>query len=525
MDRLLTPARAAGAIALLAFAASIVPVIVGGVPTPQIADEFSYLLAADTFAHGRVTNPTHPLWPHFETFYVLQRPTYMSRYQPGQGLVLALGQSIGSPVIGLWLSAALLAAAVVWMLAAWMPMMWAVIGGVLVAVHPTTLSWNHSYWGGSVAAIGGALIVGAVRRLYDRDSLGSSLILGLGVVILAETRPFEGAVFVAGIAIAALSLRIPIRRLVPSAFVLAAGAALILYYNARVTGHPLRFPYVEYDSQYTFTPPLFFQTLHPVELRQHMMWKLTVEWAGYYYLQQHSFSGFLESIPDKVSGFVNGLFQVVPGLVSMRFPQPAVGMLIDLSNIVIEIVFVLPLVMIGAVARRDRCISALAIAFAVTAPLALFPTLVPQLHYAAPFLGAFVLLWLASLREIVDRRVLAPRLAAVIVGVVWIASTALTLDQMRRRPFIFDEVPRRLEIVDRLQRTPGRHLVVVDYAPDHFEHFEWVENGADIDGSRIVWAHSIPSSNAALFRYFRDRHIWLLLVAKHQRLLIPIRSP
>src|SRR3954452_16242871 len=44
------------------------------IPQPTIHDEFSFVLLSDTFAHGRLANPTHPMWEHFEAPYVNQKP-------------------------------------------------------------------------------------------------------------------------------------------------------------------------------------------------------------------------------------------------------------------------------------------------------------------------------------------------------------------------------------------------------------------------------------------------------------------
>src|SRR5580704_17947274 len=47
----------------LGLRAVFIPLI--GIPLPNWNDEFSYLLAANTFSSGRLTNPTHPMWVHF----------------------------------------------------------------------------------------------------------------------------------------------------------------------------------------------------------------------------------------------------------------------------------------------------------------------------------------------------------------------------------------------------------------------------------------------------------------------------
>ena len=60
------------------------------IPSPGMADEFGHLLAADTFAHFRVTNPTNPMWLHFENLSAIQHPTYASKYPPAPGPILGI---------------------------------------------------------------------------------------------------------------------------------------------------------------------------------------------------------------------------------------------------------------------------------------------------------------------------------------------------------------------------------------------------------------------------------------------------
>src|SRR5882724_4043293 len=189
------------------------------IPQPFIHDEFSNLLAADTFASGRLTNPTHPMWIHFESFHILQKPTYNSMYPIASSVMMALGKVLfGHPWWGVWLSAGLFCAALCWMLQGWLPPQWALLGGLIAVIRIGVFSyWMNSYMGGAMAGLGGALVLGALPRIMRRRRARDAVIMGIGIVILANSRPNEGFFTAAGAMLAllvwAIRYRPPLRGL------------------------------------------------------------------------------------------------------------------------------------------------------------------------------------------------------------------------------------------------------------------------------------------------------------------------
>src|SRR5215472_11782880 len=259
----------------LAMAARISILPIKPVPHPGVNDEFSFLLAADTFAHGRVANPPHPMWMHFENLHVLQRPTYASMYPPAQAVFLAIGQRLtGRPFAGLCFLVALFCAATCWMLQGWTSPSLALLGGLLAIARFGMFSyWANSYWGGATAALGGALVFGGLPRIRSSQKLAGAITMGLGMAILANSRPYEGIILCIPVAIWLLlwifrekgrAQRQAIKRvLLPLLVVLLLTMSAMGYYFWRVTGDVFLMPQLLERSTYAVAPYFLWQSPRP----------------------------------------------------------------------------------------------------------------------------------------------------------------------------------------------------------------------------------------------------------------------
>jgi hypothetical protein len=500
----------------LAARAALLPIL--PIPVPAFHDEFCYLLAADTFAHGRLANPTHPLWIHFETFYVLWHPTYASMFPPAQGLIMAFGQVVlGHAFWGVWLSLGLLCAALCWMLQGWLPPKWALLGGLLAVIRLATFSyWANSYWGGAVAATGGALVFGALPRLKQSLRVMDALLMGLGLAILANSRPYEGLVFSLPVGAALLAWmlgknRPPFRTslcrvVLPAGLLLGLVAVFMGYYFWRVTGSPWRMGPQVYFEKYHEAPHFLGQPLPPIATYHHAVMK------------------------DFYLNYELPAWEQTRSLGGVVWLQAARA--IDVWAFYLLPLFTLPLLMALAVLPSGfswRQISPnsrfllMASGFGL-AGYALEVYLLP--HYVAPGTCLVFALVLGAMRYVRSWRwrqkpvgLAITRAIPLIGGALLLLCTAWgpSLRPWQPWPWTWCSPGASMFMLDRartlanLQQEPGRHLVIVRYSAAHRPSLEWVYNRADIDGSKVIWARDMGrEQNAELIRYFQGRQIWLV---------------
>jgi hypothetical protein len=482
------------------------------ITAPGLHDEFSFLLAADTFASGRLANPTHPLWIYFESFHIEHLPTYASMYPPAQGFVLALGLLLGHPAIGVWLSTAVCCAAICWMLQAWVPPKWAFLGGLLAVMRIGIFSyWANTYWGGAVPAIGGCLVWGAFGRLRRNPKPHTASLLGLGLILLATSRPYEGLWVALPIAGAIIWWIIfpkqaahPMfwRAIVPLLAVLAVGGAAIAYYNWRVFGSPLTLPYTVNRNLYGVAPSFPWQKMGDMPFYNHSVMRqfyTQIESGGFQ--SARTFPNFLRLTRLKL--FTVWVFFLGPALT-----LPFLWFLI-------------------AVFRKRTAVRWPAYGlFALFVGIAIvsWPT---NPHYYSPATGCLYAALIEGFRRLyVWRRkcafpgkALAAASILTCLAVLGVRASALPLkiDQVNSVtpvPWYAAEtfpLDSRERVIRVLKKLGGKHLLVVRYSSYHSPFQEYVYNAADIDGSDIVWARELPTpeQNLPLLDYFKGRFIWL----------------
>jgi hypothetical protein len=483
------------------------------VPMPFAPDDFSNLLAADTFAHGRLANPTPAMWIHFETIHVDMLPTYASMYFPAQGIVMAAGKLLfGQPWFGVLVSGALMCSALLWMLQGWLPPSWALLGGFLAIMRIALFSyWTSTYHtAGPICVIGGALVLGALPRFKKSPRAHYLVTMAAGAVILAVSRPYEGLLLCLPVLVALILWLIKPKGISTSTFLLRATPAVVLlvagigwlgYYDYKAFGNPLTLPYTINRATYAMAPYYVWQGPRPEPHYRHD------EMRRFYkvdelddYNRNHSVSGFFIMTTVKaIRGvyFFTGIALIPP-------------------------LFLLPW------AWRDRRIRFLVISlFVLAAGMAIEIYLIP--HYLAPFTAAFYAVGLLALRHLYVCQPGGQPVGRAMVQ--WLVAICVLMAVLR--PFnkqlgcAIPEKPvstwivswfgpdhfvtQRSVVEEKLEQIPGTQLAIVRYAPDHDPLDEWVYNSADIDGSKIIWARAMdPASDADLIRHYGQRRAWLI---------------
>lgn len=477
------------------------------VPTPDLYDEFGHLLVADTLRHLRLANPMHPMHQFFETFFVLQEPSYSSIYPIGQGLALALGWTIfGHPWAGVVLSVAAMCALCYWMLRAWTTPLWALVGGLLAVIQFGPLNlWMNSYWGGAVTASAGCLVFGALPRLRERGRTRDAVWLGLGLAIHLLTRPYESIFLVLSVVLFFLpALRKPdqlrrLARVAPAAVLTVLPAIAITFLqNQQVTGSWATLPYTLCQYEYGVPAALTFQP-DPVPHRE-----LTPQQQLDYRMQL----SFGPAHGETIGTYLARLAYRARFYRFFFLPPLYLALLVFVVTV-----------------REFRFFWVLLTLLLFALGVNFFPAF--QFHYVGAVACLFVLMSVTGLERLSRWNIRgwpAGREAAGLVVFLCIAhfvfwyglhlfkNENFAIMQYETWDTINHQNPaRRILIRDQLAKLPGKQLVFVRYSPHHIFQDEWVYNSAAIDSAHVVWARDLgPVENEKLIHYYPDRTVWLL---------------
>lgn len=480
------------------------------IPTPNVSDDFSYVLLADTLRHFRLANPPHALPQFFETYFAVQQPTYSSIFPLGQGLLLAFGWVVmGHPWAGVALSIGGLGALCYWMLRGWTTPGWSLVGGLLAVTQFGPLSqWMNSYWGGGLTACAGCLVFGALPRLRVMFRGRDAALLGLGLGIHLLTRPYESIFLVAAaVLFLAARPRLLLRVAGVASLLVLPACGLMLLQNHSVTGKWTEMPYMLSREQYGVPTTLTIQPL-PVPHRE-----LTPQQQLHYDVQSEVHGKDVDTLGAY-------LHRLGSRLLFYRF--------FLLPPLYLALPFFL---------WRWREFPFLWV-LATIALFALGTNFYPYFysHYIAALTCLFVLVAVTSLEglsRLSREGALVLLFLCAAHFVFWYSlhlaageNFAASMMQYETWDAINSGDPLgRLAINRQLAEAGGQHLVFVRYSRFHQFH-EWVHNAADIDASPVVWARDLGAGeNQKLLGYYPGRRVWLLEADALPPHLIPYPPP
>ncbi len=511
-------------------------------PVPSVHDEFAYVLTADTFLEGRLTNPEHPFAEHFESWHILQSPSYQAKYPPAQGLALAIGDWLGGKkLFGVWMTLAIALLATGWACNAWLPQRWAILATFLLACNvPMSFAWGNSYWGGAVAMLGGSLLVGSLgyslnrlRPEHARSPLCSgnpselvqnkgvksltadarptmnwrhAFALGSGLGILAASRPFEGALMALPLGLFALTASWKLKRAQWLKFWLGAATATtvsmvpLLIYNQAVTSVALKMPYQIWTEQQgdalnrLLTPAmaLLDHEANAISAEQRD-WR-AVELARWLEVRSaHRLAFVWHKLLQTYAFYFQGVLLI---------PLLALPWAIHRQRNLLWLVAAVVMVTLGSCTHLSA----------------------GHAHYVAGLTSALMILAMAGLRHL---HISLPTIGRPLVGGVllaWgVAGTFAVGEEVVQRyhPRAHAWAKRQANLVEKLTTDDlsslAKQIVFVRYTPEHNVHQEWVYNAADIDAAPLVWANDLgDAANSQLVEYYWHRGVrsqcWLLNV-------------
>jgi hypothetical protein len=469
------------------------------IPEPRVHDEFAYIFGGETLAKGRLATATHPMWRFFETYHINMQPTYVSKYPPAQSAFLALGiRLFGHPWYGVLISVGLMCGCICWMLQGWLPPKYALLGGLFAFLQfGVTHYWVDSYWGGAVAAMGGALVFGALPRLVRVGTAPVASAAAVGIAILANSRPWEGLLLVLLTSAALLwwtrgGFQVWLRPTVilPFSVILLSTASGMIYYNFQTTGIPTTLPYFINEQHYSAAP---FLWIMPPYAPKHREYRDTLMREFWEVAQVEVYRATRHNPKDAVFRLYDGIRALV-----------GAG-----AGLVLVFLFAcaIPLAGIFRLRLALGVLVLLLCAMALLRFVFLFP------HYLSPALSAFFVVAMFGLRLLYCQRLRERRTGRALVACVVTLAGVLCFFDIHNRTRSTDEGPVgfRRQVTVRLESEMGKHLVLVRYAANHNLAEEIVYNSPDIDAQKIVWAFDFgPEADRPLLAYYRDRRVWLI---------------